>query len=324
MIEELIAQQDTRELSTVLADAYLSSVSEINQDVTLRHKVIERIAISPMPNDWRRESLGRFDIEEVAPIANKYLGRIESNITRSESYRWLIDHHQNLNSTVILKHFEEWNVMTPTQLEETIYLLYHIAPDEVLERLTEHESLYTTHFVGWGKDSPSETALTGLFGRTINHPIKGFSKIRYTRGCTAALLPIMKGLCNARGINHSFFWFADGVFQKAINGHMPRPVSSWPEFSATAKKLVERLSKRKDYKRERKLIINTLNLWAHKLDTVIAEKEKKKAAVIAKTKLVPAKSVKKQATKKALNKKPASKKSASKKSSKINEGESKA
>ncbi|MCP4460064.1 MAG: NACHT domain-containing protein, partial [Cytophagales bacterium] len=66
VIEQLIAHNDTKALSSVLADAYLSAGQELFQDHAFRQKVLERIAVAP--NNY---ALKYFSNEEVAPIANR-------------------------------------------------------------------------------------------------------------------------------------------------------------------------------------------------------------------------------------------------------------
>jgi len=76
IIEQLIAQEDTEALSDVLAQAYLATGQKFTLDHGFRQKVLERIAVLPSS---RRPVLEHFPEEEVAPIANRFLGTIESN-----------------------------------------------------------------------------------------------------------------------------------------------------------------------------------------------------------------------------------------------------
>lgn len=91
MIELLIAQPTTSELSAVLAEAYLSSGPKLVHDTKLRKKLIERIATSPNENFYQSQ-LSRFAPQEVAPIANSSVGESDDKDKVSEAYVWLYAH----------------------------------------------------------------------------------------------------------------------------------------------------------------------------------------------------------------------------------------
>jgi hypothetical protein len=76
VIERLLSQPNTMILSTVLAEAYLSAGPELSQDKAFRRRVLERIAIGATAT---RPVLGRFPPDEVAPIAHRVIGKIQSN-----------------------------------------------------------------------------------------------------------------------------------------------------------------------------------------------------------------------------------------------------
>jgi hypothetical protein len=148
MIERLIAQSDSHSLSAVLAEAYLSAGPELSQDYKLRRNVLERIAIAPMV--WEPRTLGesktldRFSKDEVAPIANLFIGKIESNLRTSGAYSWLHDYPELAEWKLLTKRLQTWQRMNSIQVAELIYLLHADGPDTVLAEIVSDADMYAS------------------------------------------------------------------------------------------------------------------------------------------------------------------------------------
>jgi energy-coupling factor transporter ATP-binding protein EcfA2 len=163
MIESLIAQPDTAQLGSVLAEAYLSAGQDLSQDLNLRRRVLERIAIAPYS---RLNVFERFPMEEVAPIANSSVGRIKSSIRVSEAFYWLRRHSELLDMRALSERFREWYKMNPYEMAELIYLLHRFGPDNVLEELASDVARYSEPGPDFGYSekysSQGEIAFLGL------------------------------------------------------------------------------------------------------------------------------------------------------------------
>ena len=91
MIEHLIAREDSLRLGKILAEAFLTSGSELVNEKELRNRVINRVARAPI-EEPHFTALIRFPKNEVAPIANRQLGMIETDQKLSAAHFWLVDH----------------------------------------------------------------------------------------------------------------------------------------------------------------------------------------------------------------------------------------
>lgn len=166
MINRLIEQPDTIELSEVLAEAYFSSGPKLAQDKNLRQKVIERLAVAP----FKRESqLGRFSADEVAPIANLFVGKSRNEDTGSESYFWLHGHAQYMDEPTLLDTLQGWRRLHPMQIGEIIYLLHRRGSSEALQWIAKNKDIYESpgpkFWIGEIYSTQAEMALLGLLGR---------------------------------------------------------------------------------------------------------------------------------------------------------------
>ena len=139
MVEQLIAQPDSRSLGTLLAEAYLSAGPELYNNRKLRKKVIERIAIAPSSFQL---PLGRFELDEVAPIANVSVGRKRGSDDINESYRWLFQHPELLDAELLAKKIQDWRHLGPVPLGEIIYLLHAYSPNIILSRIADDKYIY--------------------------------------------------------------------------------------------------------------------------------------------------------------------------------------
>lgn len=283
LIEQLIAQADTESLAEVLADTYFSAGSEVAQDRKLRQEVLDRIAIAPA--SWMTQPLNKFPVEEVASIANSFVGTTQTNISTSESYRWLANNPNSLDLDSLTKRLQEWHVMNPVQCSEICEIVHHFVTDEVLTEVSRNSDLYHSPgpiFKGGGKVnyySQAEIALIGLSNRDLD-------SVNCT-GLKTSLRLILKTLQEQDKISSSALF----ALKNFLNGKLYKfSVDTWnvdtkQAFASLAKQLANRIenigSKCKDElpRRKDELIsdakaaIAALNKWAKALEGVESTEE---------------------------------------------------
>ncbi|NES00856.1 MAG: hypothetical protein F6J86_44985, partial [Symploca sp. SIO1B1] len=237
LIEQLITQSDTKSLGEVLTEAYFSAGFELAQDKELRQRVLERVAIAPV--SWEAETLNRFPIEEVVPIAKALVGTIQSSILMSESYFWLLNHPELVEVTSLFKRLQAWQSMTPTQVTELIVLLHKCAPDEMLIEIAKIPNLYHSVESILGDEkiyhSQAETALIGLTFRDLTQSS--------SEGLKASLRLIIPILLNTNSLYGEILLEFPDFTQKKIS---EISISSWnlddkQEFASLARQLADHL-----------------------------------------------------------------------------------
>lgn len=137
MIEGLIAQPDTWNLSAVLSEAFLSSNAELLNDKKLRGKVLARLAVAPYA-----PQLDRYSPSEVAPVANRWVGCSSNNIAVSEAFVWLKSRPHNINFRSLEKRIQEWAQLAPQQTYELQGLIHRWGSDELLLKIAVDHKLY--------------------------------------------------------------------------------------------------------------------------------------------------------------------------------------
>ena len=171
MLEYLIGQKDTGAIAEVLAEAYLSSGAEIGRDQKLRKKVIERIAIAPIPN--LPGVLERFPEKEVAPIANLSIGKLKSSNRLSQALLWLDNHPGFLNEAILMNRLQSSQKLSQPQASELMYLLHRLGSNKLLTRITAYPVLYKgieMELDPVGLNSVAGMVLLGLPSRKIRTP----------------------------------------------------------------------------------------------------------------------------------------------------------
>ena len=88
-------------------------------------------------------NLERFPRDEVAPIANLLVGKIESDLGVSESHHWLCDKPKQLDIERLTERLHDWRRMTPFQVAELIHLLHAYGRDSVLAKMASDGDMYT-------------------------------------------------------------------------------------------------------------------------------------------------------------------------------------
>ncbi|WP_445633311.1 hypothetical protein NSTC745_04960 [Nostoc sp. DSM 114161] len=212
LIEQLIAQPDTESLSEVLTEAYFSGGSELVQDKDLRQRVLERVAIAPVAI-FATESLNRFPLKEVVPIANALVGYIRSNIRLSESHRFLSRNSNTLDVNLLLKRLQAWQKMTPFQITEIIHLFHKSAPDELLVEIAKIKDLYTLVGPNFEDNevyySQAEIVLLGLSSRD-------FTNTQFAEGFEAVFRIVMIVLCNSKCLSWTTLESFESLVQRKI------------------------------------------------------------------------------------------------------------
>jgi hypothetical protein len=293
LIERLIAQPDTESLAEVLAEAYLSTGSELAQDRDLRRRVLERVAIAP--RSWDAQALNRFPKEEVAPIAHALVGTIQSSFTTSESHRWLTAHPELVEATSVWKRLQAWQSMTPMQLSELVHLLHKFAPDEMLTEIVKFPSLYTSigpifednNISDSAYQTQGEIAFIGLLTRNT-------SEVSIQRGgFETALCMSMQILLNSQQINwatlHRIDNFLETLTAKILTAW---DINTKQEFALLARQLadhIETVQLSKEPIEIRESSITALKVWANRLEGVNSKEKPSRKPVPVKSRSNPSK-----------------------------------
>jgi hypothetical protein len=288
VIECLIAQQDTRSLAEVLAEAYLSAGSELAQDQELRRRVLERVAIAP--GSWAAQGLNRFPKEEVAPIAHALVGTVKSSFILSESHKWLSDHPELVEETSLWKRLQAWQSMTSIQVSELVHLLHIFASDEILMEIVKIPSLYTSQgpiferndIANYSYQTQGEIAFIGLVSRKrseVSIPQRGFEQ---------ALRMSMQTLLKSQHINwgtlHGLGNFIERLTAKIITVW---DINTKQEFALLARQLadhIETLQLLEEPIKVRKSSITALKVCANRLEGVNSKGKPSRKSVPVKSK----------------------------------------
>jgi NACHT domain len=177
MLERLVAQDDSREIADVLAEAYFISGPEIQEDRDLRTRIVERLARAP---GWQRV-LSRFAAQDVAPLANSAIGTIRTNHTTSEAFVWLGENRKHLDRARLRKRILDRTTENSLQLCELIYTAFSRLDCEDLARLADDAALLSSRGPEFEGDesysSQASVAQFGLFARDGVPEAEGFGRI---------------------------------------------------------------------------------------------------------------------------------------------------
>jgi hypothetical protein len=272
MIELLIAQQDTQQLSTVLAEAFLSSSTVITKDGRLRRKVLERIAIAP--SKMLSPTLARFSPEEVKEIANVNVGKKSSGASFSEALLWLQNNKNLTDFKYLLDRLSKWRELKGYDITELTFLVHYAAPDSLLGEIVDDLELYRSTEGG----AVFKTAGAAFLGLALRGASAQPPSIEVER----AFLQIL------RAANETEEVLAGGgvslhlaITMSRLTESLPTNSSTWPEFATLTRNFVSRLKTTSRNKNEEPVkafissnegAIKALSLWADKLENAIAAK----------------------------------------------------
>jgi hypothetical protein len=167
LLDLLVEQPDTNLLSTVLSEAYLSAGPELTQDLPLRRKVLERIAIAPALPPY---NLAKFLPDEIAPLANECVGGTGTGL--SESFRWLQRNPEAVNFEIQARKLKSRRKLSPKGISELLYLVHAFGSESELMQLASDVAIYEERgptLGSFGYSCQAEIALLGLLNR--NRPL---------------------------------------------------------------------------------------------------------------------------------------------------------
>lgn len=243
MIEKLIAREGTGEFAEVVTEAYFAAGRELVKSSDLRAAVIERISRAPLT--WP-SVLNRFNEDEVAPLANKNLGRGESMTALSQSYTWLIFEHQKLmkiaDQLVKLRH---WQDLPATSLSELVLAIHKFGGVQEMKFMMDNPGVYEAEGLQIGKDSgidtQAEIAFIGLSNRTED---------KFDNYLIPNLLLIFQILMKTRKLSFQTYFTLPGFFKKytsALLGAEEAEILNIASFLRHISKLKMPSSKRDRY-----------------------------------------------------------------------------
>ncbi|MDJ0901412.1 MAG: NACHT domain-containing protein [Xenococcus sp. MO_188.B8] len=191
LIEDLIAQEDTRPLGEILTEVYFAADADLKQDLDLRKKVIKRIAISPR-NIGDTKTLERFPEEEAVVVANNFIGKIKTNIFTSNAYFYLLNNPEVIDFDALENKIKSWKQLTPIQISELINIIHGDAPDSLLQKISQDQALYRSPGVKFKTrnqeyTSQADIALLGLSERDL-------TKSKNTYGFESSLLVVLEAI----------------------------------------------------------------------------------------------------------------------------------
>jgi hypothetical protein len=164
MIKQLMAQDDSKEIAPVLAEAYFISGLEIHQDRDLRTRTLERLARAPLSPG--HSVLDGFPEEEVAPVANSAIGTIQSNLKVSQAFTWLHRNPRYIDKARLRDRIFHRTVETPVQFCELVYLAFMSLGVKDLIRLADDPAVLASRgpFFTSDRYEYSSQALMAVFG----------------------------------------------------------------------------------------------------------------------------------------------------------------
>jgi hypothetical protein len=239
-----------------------------------RKRVLERIAVAPHSQACQLE---RFQLEEVVPIANDSISKIEGDISLSESYEFLHKMPELIDKRILYSRFKNWHEMTAMQISELNILLHGYGSSHMLHELAENKDLYSAPGPkfknGVVYNSQAEIAVFGLRARRI--------QLSDTSAECAVFLQILRTLSNYN------FDTGRGLVEFIVSDVITHSIKIQPslrreiriEIASLARRWAESLVKRKLVNES---LINTLNSWADSLEEGAA-KLKQSAKAKAKT-----------------------------------------
>jgi hypothetical protein len=259
LIENLMACQNSESLPWVLAEAYLSA-GELSQDASLRGRVMERIAVSPMT--WAG-ILDRFPVVEVKHVTNLLVGLRPHGVGLSGAHAWLRDNPQFLDEAVLLERVRGWRRMHSMPLSELVHLLHWHGSDQSLMELAGIPELYSAPGPAFYREQPhiyqsqAEIALIGLSQR----PLGGAP----TQAWKLALLHILQVFSEAEtGITPESLFPLTNVLKRIITLSPPSDPGLRREYMNLARELARKMELRK--LEQFVVAVDLFNKWADSLE----------------------------------------------------------
>jgi hypothetical protein len=268
VIKGLVNQPNSDVLSSVLAEAYLSCGAEVHKDSELRTQVLERIACAPgNPNG----ELSRFSDDEIAPIANRFVGCTGVVDCISESYWWLQFNPQAIQERALLERLKQWRDLNPFDASDLIELLHKYGSNDVLQELSVKVEMYESagpKYLNMTYPTQAEIAALGLQNREIGEP-----------GVDAAFLQTLRVILKSSRVQeHSLR--SIGTMLEGNETRLPNDSSTWPEVAAMLMDLATRVESSFTIFAESrpKKLSTVIDSWIDRLKRAIRESEKSSPA----------------------------------------------
>lgn len=266
IIRSLMIQPNSLSISSVLAEAFRAAKGRIGKDEEFRFSVIERIALSPM--DRLNFNLSIFPEDEVSPIANRCLGKMEYPEKLSQAHDWFNFHGDKLDVAMQLGKLEHWQQFQPNPLDELVYHLHKSAPIADLLNFSSMQEIYLSQGPSFSPvdqyECQGEAAFEGIAERDRNIELELLIKI---------LLPIFRALSQFDQLFlNSFFWDLKKLLQHP-SWQKPLPNELKPikdELAAHARKILQRFPANTDIEAESEFIN-----WIKQLEKSTSQKKLK-------------------------------------------------
>jgi hypothetical protein len=196
---------------------------------------LERVAIAPVKIGIRyRTQLSRFPDREVKIAANISVGKINSDLTLSESFNWLRDHPKKIVEAQLVEQLKSWRQLNPSQIGELVYLLHRFGTEKMLVMLSPQRALYATQGPEFPREvyvTQAEIALLALSERNRG--------AKLGLGSDRALLQSFRAIVENKAIPETFAIRTVFDPQGGLQGYKNR--SNWPELRLLATQLADRI-----------------------------------------------------------------------------------
>ena len=263
IIQDLMVQPNTLAIGSVLAEAYRAAQGRIGKDKEFRAEVIERIALAPL-ND-RQSSLLTFSIEEVSPIANRYLGIMHPCERLSQAHRWFVEHSDEFDVAMQIDKLNRWQQYEANPLSEIVYHLHRLAPAAELLSFEKMQEIYFSPSPCFSRveqfGCQGEIAIMGL-ARRRNFNIETLVEI---------LLPIFRALDqSSQIISKATIRSVEGLLNNPIwEDFLPLNLENVAnELAGLARNILERLPS--EIKGD---VSDTFRNWIQKLENITSHKK---------------------------------------------------
>lgn len=237
LMRNLMAQPNTRSIGQVLAEAYQAAQGRIGNDKGFRTDIIKRIALAPN-NLGAFEPLSIFSVEEVSPIANECLGKMDYSECLSQAHFWFNSHPDEFDIAMQLAKLEHWQQYKAMPLSELVYHLHRAAPIKNLLLSKNIEEIYLSLGPVFSDvkshECQAEIAIIGLADRA-DSSLEALVKI---------LLPIFTALSQfpLLGAVETLFSLERLLKNPMWRNHLPRKLESVVnELTRLARIILEKL-----------------------------------------------------------------------------------
>ena len=170
-LRDLMESANSDSLGAVLADAYRAAEGRIGTDQGLRARILDRIARSP--NSWGNNGLEQFPEDEVAPIANRWLGTMPDAERLSSAFGWLRNRPNRIDEQVHLDKLADWRKIEARPLSELVFLLHLHGDIDPLLALWDYAALCQSDGPSTAHQHYGCQAEIALMGLSEREPLEG-------------------------------------------------------------------------------------------------------------------------------------------------------